>query len=381
MGRFGGGLGLLRWSDYLRRQEKTKRASRLRAKVILALWFVVAWFGDIPLATAEDVVVLGVGKDSAGSVRLRGEVQKLTSHGVVIRKNDGQIEEYSGRPIFRVETSLLPEHQQADNLFASGQFSQALSLYREARRKESREWVKSQLTIQVVWCLRFLGRAAEACEEFVAAAQPDWPAEFQAAAPIAWFAVPHDARFEAQCVEWLSSSEPSTQLIAASYLLQGSGRLRAASVLKRLTTVPGEPLRTLAWFQLIRTTLTEASADEVRQWEEAVNRLPWPWRPGPTVVVAQAWESKQDFNRAALWWLRIPILYASHRDLAARGLASAGRNLERLGAIDQAVQLYRELLERYPEFPDRDMVASRLRELKAVKSPPAFDAGTSLFPR
>lgn len=337
-------------------------------------WLSAGWLLFVPLyvavtalplstAFADDVLFLGSEKNPGSLVRIRGQIEELTGVTVKIRSPDGRLHEFPRRPVVRIETALLPEHQQADRLYASGEFAEALRLYRQARRQESRPWVQAQLAVQVVWCLRYMGQYAEACEEFVRAMRSDWPAAFLSAAPIAWVTHPTEARLELLCTSWLTSPEPLVQTMAASHLLQGSRRAQAVQTLERLAASAPEPVRLLVWFQLARTKLATANVDEIRQWEKTLESLPAEWRPGPTAVVAQAWDAKQDYPRAAIWWLRLPFLYGGHRDLAARGLLAAGRSLERLGKPEEARAIYQELIRRYPESADREAAEYRLREL------------------
>ncbi|MCS7238943.1 MAG: tetratricopeptide repeat protein [Thermoguttaceae bacterium] len=309
---------------------------------------------------AQDAVILSASGSPQGWVRIRGQLETVSDRGVYIRGDDGTVREYAGRRLLRVETSLLPEHQEGNRLFAQGEFAGALKAYTAAQSKESRPFVAAQIRIQIVWCLRYLGRRLEACREFFAVAAGDIPSAFASAAPVSWLPGPVEPALEALCASQLASPSPLVALVAASYLVTGPRESQALVQLDRLAVTASEPVRTLAWFQSCRRRIMTVNEAELRRWEEVWEKLPVEWRAGPTAVIAQGWEAAKDYEQAALWWLRLPILFAGHRDLAARGLLAAGRNLERLGRTDQASELYRELLRKYPESPDCPAAQARL---------------------
>jgi TolA-binding protein len=80
-------------------------------------------------------------------------------------------------------------------------------------------------------------------------------------------------------------------------------------------------------------------------------------------VIGQAWSAQGRADRAALAYLRVPILYSADRRLAALALLSAGRELEKIGQVPQAVSLYREVARDYAAAPAAAEARSRLEEL------------------
>jgi TolA-binding protein len=92
--------------------------------------------------------------------------------------------------------------------------------------------------------------------------------------------------------------------------------------------------------------------------------MPEPLRAGPYYVLGAAEAQHQRWERAALAWMRIPILYPEHRNLAAQALFDAGRSLERLGRSEQSVQLYRELVNTYPNTAPGSQAQARMEQMK-----------------
>lgn len=313
----------------------------------------------------EDSVILSTSTTPQGWVRIPGNLERVTEKSVFIRGKDGSLREYAGRKLLRVETRLLPEHKRGDELFVGGHFAEALQAYRSALDNESRPLVAAQVRIQIVWCLRYLGRRAEACREFFTLATGEVPAVFAPAAPVNWLPGAPDPLIEALCASHLGSPSAVVDLVAASHLLGGVHAKRALVELDRLAATAPEPIRTVAWFQTCRQKTMTVDEKDLWQWEGAWEKIPAEWQAGPAAVVAQGWEGRRNFERASLWWLRLAILFPGHRDLAARALLAAGRNLERLGQPEQAAVLYRELLVKYPESPDSPAAQARLEALAA----------------
>ena len=72
-------------------------------------------------------------------------------------------------------------------------------------------------------------------------------------------------------------------------------------------------------------------------------------RAGPYYVWGQALAQKRNYPSAALAYLRVPVIYAKHRGLAASALLEAGDALQQAGLAPQAASCYRELASDYAE--------------------------------
>jgi tetratricopeptide (TPR) repeat protein len=326
--------------------------------------FLIA-FGRAGGALSEpDTVYFLAEGNSQGWVSISGELLSFSRAGVTLRDSSGIVREFRGRTVLRIETQLLPEHREGVKAYWEGHFEEALTNFRAARAKETRPWVVEELIVRSLWCLRYLGRHEEAFEEFALLLRGNSQTTHWASIPLAWIPGEISATLERRCLEALRSAIPELQLVGASYLLGGRNEAQAVPVLERLSSTGEEPLRTLAWFQLNRVNGWRLTEAELKGLENAVDRLPRELRPGPVAVLAQAWEAKKAYEQALLWWLHLPICFPEYRDLAAWGLLNAGRDLERLHRPADADQLYRELLENYPEFPYRHLAEARLAELQ-----------------
>jgi hypothetical protein len=252
-----------------------------------------------------------------------------------------------------IETQYGPAHVEADSRFAKAKFDQALELCRHARGVEDRAWVKRQITVRMVWCYRNLGQIEPACREFLAlvGSDPDTPGF--ACIPLAWEPSEPPMLLEQSSREWLNTPGqlPAASLLGASHLLSTSSQGKAMARLKGLKTHSDRRIAQLALAQTWRVTAVTADDAQLTGWEATIEGMPEPLRPGPYFVLGGAWDHRQAWERAALAWMRVPILYPEHRRLAARSLLSAGRSLEKLNRADQAATLYTELAGDYADTP------------------------------
>lgn len=313
--------------------------------------------------SGADTVYFATEGNSQGWAKISGELVGLSRTGLILRDSSGSLREFRGRPVLRIETELLPEHREGNEAYLAGHFELAQAKFRVAQAKESRPWVAEELIVRRIWCLRYLGRQNEAIEEFASLVRLNPQTALLASIPLAWIPGEISPEVERRSLEALRFPSPELQLLGASYLLGGKNEPQAVQFLTRFSTGGEEPLRSLAWFQLTRTRLWRLTEAEIKQLERGVERLPRDFRPGPTAVVAQAWETRKAYEDALLWWLQLPLSFPEHRDLAAWGLLHAGRNLERLNRLADAAKMYRELLDNYPEFPYGHLAESRLDEL------------------
>jgi TolA-binding protein len=89
----------------------------------------------------------------------------------------------------------------------------------------------------------------------------------------------------------------------------------------------------------------------VQNWTEDLEKMPDALRGGPYYVLGAALSAKHQPARAALAYLRVPILYPADRALAGRALLDGGRELEKIGQKDEAASLYREVVDTHSQTP------------------------------
>jgi tetratricopeptide (TPR) repeat protein len=298
---------------------------------------------------AEDTITVATGKDGRGRSRITGQILDYTGEGLRVRLSSGREQTLASDRVIEVESSWPRGYTAGDQLFAQRKFEQALGRYQEALGEEQRGWVKRRIMAQCVWCYRNLQRWGQAGDAFLAIYRSDPATQYFASIPLAWTAA-HSANSpnERVAASWLADrTSPAASLLGASWLLATNQRDLAQNALRKLSADPDPRIAFLAEAQLWRMRTTTAAPEETARWRERVERMPDDLRSGPYFVLAQSLARHKLHEQAALAALRIPILYSSHRKLAAESLLVAGRELEQLGKLEEAMGLYRELTTDY----------------------------------
>jgi len=313
-------------------------------------------------ANGQDVVYLSPAGERTGQIRLVGRVLEYTGRQLQIVLAGGRQQTFPGQRVLRIETAVSAEQQEAERRMAAGRWAEAVALYSQARQNEPRAWVRRQITAQMVRCYQQLGRLEMAGEEFLVLVQSDPQTPYFERIPLAWTAVePSPALYQA-ALRWLTRSDiPAAGLLGASYLLSGAMRPQAVARLEQLVLGRDRRVAQLAMAQLWRVRLVTATTAEVADWEKAVEQIPRNLRAGPYFVLGSAWAQKQQWQQAALAWMRIPILYSDHRRLAARALLRAADALERLDRPEKATPLLARLVQQYADLPEAAEAQDRLR--------------------
>jgi hypothetical protein len=121
----------------------------------------------------------------------------------------------------------------------------------------------------------------------------------------------------------------------------------AIQVLKQLTTDTDSRIALLAEAQLWRTQQASVSIQGLNQWKKQIVRLPIGLRAGPYFLLAAGLNRHQQHEQAVVSWMRIPINYSQHYQLAAESLLASARKLDQLERQSQARNLYQEIVARY----------------------------------
>ena len=159
------------------------------------------------------------------------------------------------------------------------------------------------------------------------------------------------------------------RLLGASWLLSTDTRAAAIDALGELVSDADARVALLAQSQLWRTRIVTAKPQETDRWQSLIARAPDGLRAGPYFTLARALAAQGQSEQAALAFLRVPILYPTHRRLAAAALLSAGRELEKIGRTEKAVTLFQEVVRDHKHAPAAAESASRLERLANQGSP------------
>lgn len=303
--------------------------------------------------------------------RRQGVVLEYSGRGLVLGLPDGRRERYSADRIVQVTPSKAAEHAAADRLREQGRFADALTAYRQARRKESRDWVRRLILSREATCYAAEGQIRYAGETFLSIVRSDATTPYFGAIPLPWSRSRAEGDLEQAAAEWIGQQDlPAARLLGAGWLLGTPQRSAALESLRQLATDSDPRIALLAEAQLWRSQYVTASPDDVRRWSQRVESMPPAIRPGPYYVVGLAFARHQQYQDAALAWLRVPILYPDHYRLAAASLWQAAAALQQAGPDKQAgrdkqaVGLLREIVSRYPASEYVGGARERIEEIE-----------------
>ncbi len=305
----------------------------------------------LPTAPAADTVYLSSPTSAEGHMTVVGTVLDYTSAGIKINTGTNT-RTFPARLLQRIETQRTPSQLQGDSLYEMRDFSGALNAYRQAREEENRPWVRRELTARIVWCYRSLGNTKWAAEQFLLLVRADPSTPYFDCIPLAWYGSFQTRAIVPDAKNWLREDKmPAAVLLGASYLLQTEHGATAMVKLQSLAQSSDKNVVALARAQTWRSMVVSSQPSQVERWQQMVEEMPTSLRAGPYYVVGQGWARNQQWEKAALSLVRVPILYPEHRELASRSLLDAAMAMGKLQRQDEANLLYNELIQDYSESP------------------------------
>jgi hypothetical protein len=320
--------------------------------------------------SAADVVFVKSTRPGQPPVQRQGEIVDLAGNQLVFRGPSGVNETISLEQVATWRTSWPVSKDQADALFLDKKFPEAAALYLRAREEEQRAWARRQIMGRLIEAYGATGNTAAAAEEFLILVASDPETTFWEIAPLGWRST-DDANLLSRAGLWIRDPRnPAKQLLGASWLLAGPQRAEALTVLQTLSTGTNKRIASLAAIQLWRTRIVTSPADEPARWLTAVERLPTDVRPVGYFCIGEAFARHNQPEQASLAYLRIPILYAGNRPLAAEALLAAASQLEKMGRREQAAGLDREVLSDHAALPAAAIAKQQMERLSAPAPKP-----------
>ena len=332
-------------------------------KATFALWLAVTLLASA--AVAQDRVTYSTGRDDSGRATVSGTIVDYTGAQLTLRSSGGGEQSIPAARVVAVQTQWPPSKLAGDRLLAEAKFDEALQAYVAALREEPRIWAQRQMLADSLSCLKALGRIEPAGEAFLRLVQSDPETLWFGRIPLNWQPVQPSPQLEQRATLWLKSTDSEiAQLIGASWLLATRHRPSAMDVLQRLAARGERRVASLATAQLWRTRTATVDEAELGRWSDLVEKMPREVRAGAYFTLAQGLAARGQSERAALAWLRIPLLYADEdRGLAAAALLNAARELEKIGDKQEAASLYREILRDYAGTSSATQATTRLESL------------------
>lgn len=344
-------------------RQATRPIARLASLCVVAVGF-VALEGT---ASSEDRVVLAPAKGSGPKTTLRGEILDYRGDSLRLRLTNGKEETFDSARVIELQTNWPAGLARGETAWRRGEWEGAIAAYREAATSDSRAWVRRRVLARMIEALRDARRIADAGDAFLALHRADSSTPYFHVIPLDWTVTGPDAEsVETRAREWLKNDAVAPAvLLGASWLLSRDARPEAQAALRRLLSEKDPRIVHLAGAQLWRTRVAAAVDDDVARWRAQLERMPDELRPGPTFILGLVDSRRDDAPTAALEFLRIPILWSDHRELAARSLWEASRQLDRAERDAEAAQLAREIVVQYPHSAAAPAAQARLDQLGA----------------
>jgi len=293
-----------------------------------------------------------------------GTIVDYVGGRLTIRSDAGVQQIIPAERIAEIQSDWTAAETTGDQLEREGNLAEAVKSYQQALRDEKRVWGQRQIVAKLIGCYVQLEQFDLAGEAFLRLLRSDPQTHHFHVIPLSWTPFGPTAVLQQRATAWLANTQDSaSQLLGASWLLSLAQRAAAVQALQHLLTDRDPRVAMLAHTQLWRTRQATAEADEIQGWEDWLARLPGDLRGGPYSLIGQAWSARGRSDKAALAYLRVPILYGTDRRLAAAALLSAGRELEKIGQVPEAVALYGEVVRDYAAAPAAAEARGRLEEL------------------
>ncbi len=306
---------------------------------------VLGWL-FVTSAQAQDTVITR-GDDSGKTAKRRGEIVAWKGTALSL-KSGARTREIANDRIVQIETDWSTEYATGKSLSAKRKFAEAIVSFRKALNIEQREWAKTIIRAELIKAYSAAEQDRSAIEEFGSITASDPQTRFMNLIPLAWAGSVGAADIRNYTESWLAANEPVLQLMAASWHLGGPKRSDAIQVLKKLANDFEPRIANLAAAQLWRTELTNVNPGQLKKWIQRIAQMPKDLRAGPYFVLGSAQSRLKMTDQAAINFMRIPILYPQHPNLAAASLYKCGNLMHNEQRTEEAKSIWNELMNDYP---------------------------------
>lgn len=301
------------------------------------------------LAAADDTVLLAPAKPGGAKVSRTGKIVDYTGQELRLEIVGGRVEAISAERVREVRTEYSSAFLAAEKALAENRLEEAVAGFRAARQEERRIWVQRRITAELVALYAEIGQVGTAGDEFLQLVASDPDTIHFDVIPLPYKTRPLDAAGEAKARAWLrNDASPVARLLGAAWLLPSVDRAVALQTLDKLTNESDPRIAAAADWQLWRTKLVTARPQDALDRKSRFEKLPEGLRPTCAYILGETLARVNDAEGAVAAFLQPPILYPRQRALAADALLAAGRQLEKMGRIEQAAGLFGEIVARFP---------------------------------
>jgi tetratricopeptide (TPR) repeat protein len=349
------------------KNRRTKEPKRARIN-LLVLWF----FGSLVVAfsgrsLAQDTVIYSTAADPAARIKKAGTILEFTGSELRLRGTLGTEEAIPAARVIEIQTVWTKPHEAGRAARSEGRLDDAIAALRQAKREETRPWAVRQIMADLAGCYLDAGRIDSAGDEFLGILASDPGTRHVDVIPVAWRGAAIGAPAEARAAVWLATRKiPAAALLGASWLL-ATKRMEAMIALEEVAKANDPRLSGLATIQLWRTKLVTATMDDIRRWQDQLEKMPTEIQAAGWYVLGDCLSRLEQPEAASLAYLKIPILFRQQRAMAADALLAAGKQHEKMSQAAQAANLYRELVRDFPQLSATKEAEGRLEKLHVTR--------------
>ncbi len=290
-------------------------------------------------------IVISKRKNSSETVKRKGEITQWRGGSLTLNVG-GRERVLDNDEIVEIKTTWHPEYLAGLNALGAGDLDSALVKLQTAISRESRPWAQRIIRADFIRACTASENHLPAIQQFLAIIKEDPHTRFFHLCPLQWVPTHHGLTKQAQAL--ITSNEPTSQLIGASWLLTGVDREKAARVLEELSRDIDPNIKYLAIGQIWRTRSLTVNQRQIEVWKTLMTRMPEPLRPGPWLVLAEAQTRTGEKDEAITNLMRVPILYPEQIGLSATALYRAGTLLGNAGQSAEAKLVWDELKQKHP---------------------------------
>ena len=304
---------------------------------------------------------------NGGKITLHGRVVDYNGKYLIFKvpsSNSNQV--HRSEFVLRVTTPQSADHIRGRELFEARQLREAEVQLEKALASEPRGWVRRQIQALMVRAAMQRDDLLTAGMRFIDLSRKDPNTTHFKLIPLIWASRQLPDLWQQHAKVWLSHDEEIPRLLGASILLDSPTMHGFADgELRRLSISSNTRIAKLALAQRWRTKLTSGklNALELKRWESTTETIPKDVRGGAHYLVARGLVQHKHFERAAMSFLWVSLVYADDHHLAARSCVAAADALRRVGQTTHARRLYQEAASRFGDTTFAQDARSALFEL------------------
>ena len=284
--------------------------------------------------------------------QLKGTIADFSGQGLRIISPNGQESLIPADSVIRIDTQRTPAQRAARLATKADQHTKAASTYYRLLQSEGekRNWVRREILSELVLALRADGNYYQATKTFLQLLRDDPRTPYFNVIPLVWTGgTTLSPEAETTATRWLESQDRLERLLGSSLLLSSRKSQQAERVLNALAETATEPINSLAQAQWLRLRLPQATEQNIHACEQTIKQLPLSLQGGPYYILGRLYLAKGENRKAAVAAMRVPILYNGNPNLAAEALLTAGKAASQAGLIEDAKEIYSELINTYPK--------------------------------